>query len=95
MNICTFKLTSGDEIVCERITETDTCITVKNMHGVQVTGVDNTGHLQVRLLPFVIVDPNGTRTVYKHSIMTEPCSVSAAVESLFIQQTTVIQIVQP
>lgn len=96
MKICSFKTITGDEIVCELVSTGTDSFTFKNLYGIQVTGVDPaTGALQVRLLPFVVIEPDGNREVYKHAMMTAPCDVPSGVEKLFIQQTSQLQLIQP
>ncbi len=95
MQVISFKTNAGDEIIAELLGEDTNAgyYILKNLHGVQVTGVDPSGALQVRLLPYVIIEPDGVRNVYKHTMMTEPCDVPSGVEKLFLQQTSAIQLV--
>ena len=86
-----FKLKTGEEIIGRSVSAEDPIILAKVRMYI-ITGADQTGQLQVNVLPYSAVAPDGNVALMDDHIAAEILDLPKEVEDGYLSSTSGIQI---
>lgn len=88
-----FKLKSGEEIIGRSISSEDPII-LEKVRLYIITGADQvTGQLQVNVIPYSSIAPDGAAEIYKDNIAAEILQMPKEVEDGYLSSTSDIHLV--
>lgn len=93
MTICVTKLNTGEELIGDFTENEDSTYSVRKPVVMEVIGVDKQGNLSVRMLPYMISDPEGMiHKLQTSGMMLLPQTVSQSIIQEYTRQTTGIEL---
>ena len=85
------RFTSGEELICEIVNETESSVFIKNPYGIAPDPA--TGRIAVFPWSIVSIKPSDTVfEIYKHSIVMSPAIPPAEIVNSYIERTSGISI---
>lgn len=94
ISIRAFKLRTGEEIIGRSVSESDPII-LEKVRMYIISGADQNGQLQVNVLPYSAVAPDGGVLLYESNIAAEILDLPKDVEDGYLSSTSGIQIAGP
>ena len=91
MKIVLFKLSSGEEVVGELVSEHNDCRVLKRAR-VMIPTPSGPGQMSIQMAPYVITAAESEVTIYDRCIAGEVKDVPADLEKGYIHNTTGVQI---
>lgn len=89
-----FTLNTTQEILANVTHETDAYYTIDNPLWVRIIPVDQTNY-DVALDYVSYTIPTGARRLYKHAIVMETTDIPRTLESMYVKQTSGIELITP